>query len=97
MGYSGPMTHREYRTQRIWLDEQWNEPSRTDHYLIQIAAYVCYVLSKKSKINLSDFKLTFGIKDPAVRPQITKQKAAKRAKSRWLPFFKGLVREVKED
>lgn len=38
MGWTGPMTHRQYVAWQKWLSSQWNEPSRTDHYLMQVAA-----------------------------------------------------------
>ena len=38
-------THREYLTWIAWLDEQWNKPSKTDSYLMQIAMEVDRVLS----------------------------------------------------
>lgn len=90
------MTHREYRTWQVWLEKQWNEPDRTDHYLMQIAGYVCHVLSKKTRINLGNFKIPFEVIEPAaVKPQTTKEEATRRAKSRWLPLFKGVVRMIK--
>lgn len=35
------MTDRQFRAWCKWLDMQWDRPSRTDHYLMQIAAALC--------------------------------------------------------
>jgi hypothetical protein len=40
MGWIGPVTHRQYLAWQEWLDEQWDCPDRTDHYLMSIAAEV---------------------------------------------------------
>lgn len=49
-----------------WLDEQWNEPTRTDHYLMNIAAEVRRVnLAKpedQKSIELDMYKIPFEIK-----------------------------------
>ena len=37
MGWPGPMTHRQYLLWRVWSQEQWNRPSRSDHYLMAVA------------------------------------------------------------
>ena len=53
-------TERQFRTWIEWLDSQWNEPSLTDHYLMQIATEVRRVLSKNpNDIKLDDFKIEF--------------------------------------
>lgn len=30
------MTHRQYEAWQAWLRAEWNRPSRTDHYLMQL-------------------------------------------------------------
>jgi len=40
MGWCGPMTHRQFEVWQEWLNQQWNKPSRTDHYLLRIASYI---------------------------------------------------------
>ncbi len=37
MGWGFVMTHRQFLTWQEWLAEQWNTPSRTDHYLMRVA------------------------------------------------------------
>lgn len=54
------MTYREFLVWVDWLNEQWNRPSRTDHYLMQIAREVFCVL--RSRVSLDLFKLPFIIK-----------------------------------
>lgn len=76
-------THREYRTWTAWLEKQWSEPSRSDHYLMQIAREIRYVLSKKKMPGtFTMFKIPFGW-TKKVKPPTEKQKVSQ-AKSRWL-------------
>jgi hypothetical protein len=46
-----------------WLDQQWNVPSRSDNYLMQIAQEVKRVLHRDpNKVTLDEFKLEFNSK-----------------------------------
>lgn len=81
-------THREYRTWQVWLDQQWNEPSRTDNYLMQIAQEIRRVLHKHpERVKLDLFKILFEWRKRSVQPKITKEEATKRSKARWLGFL----------
>ena len=52
-------SHREYLTWMVWLNEEWNNPNRTDHYLMQIAQ----LLSDSKKVQgLNDLKIPFTLK-----------------------------------
>lgn len=63
-----------------WLDSQYEVPARGDFYLMQVAAEVRRVLSKKpSAIKLSDFHLRFSERAPA-----SKQQAAAVSKAAWV-------------
>jgi len=80
------LTHRQYRTLAAWLDEQWNHPTRSDHYLMQIAQEVRRVLAKdKREIKLEHFKLPFkraekrAPEDPATK----KARITAWSKARW--------------
>jgi len=94
-------TYREYRTWMIWLEEQWNEPSRTDYYLMQIAREVATVLMKNSDtVKVGQFKLPFEIKpklDQNSKPPKPDAKTiATRAKQGWLARLGGnVIRKVK--
>lgn len=55
MGWPGPLTHRQYETWQAWLEQQWNEPSRTDHYLMSVARMMCW----KDPPPLDKFKINF--------------------------------------
>jgi hypothetical protein len=39
MGWTGPMTERQFEGWNDWLSRQWNEPDRSDYYLMQVAAF----------------------------------------------------------
>lgn len=56
------MTHREYLTRMAAIESEWDEPSRTDHYLMQIAYYIVAANSEKKdqkRIKFDSFKMTF--------------------------------------
>jgi hypothetical protein len=53
-------THRQYLSWMHWLNEEWDNPSRTDLYLMQVACEVRRVLARHpNKVTMSDFKLKF--------------------------------------
>lgn len=79
-------THREYRTWSRWLELEWDKPSRSDWFLMQIAAEIRRVLSKKPKlIQLKHFflKFTTGKSDKPIEPEMTKEEATRIAKNKW--------------
>ncbi|MEM2932493.1 MAG: hypothetical protein QXI61_06600 [Nitrososphaerota archaeon] len=51
------ITYREYLLWKEWIDNQWNNPSRTDYYLMQIAR----MLSSR-KCSIDDFRLKFRLR-----------------------------------
>lgn len=54
------VSYREYMVRLHWLENQKNEPSRTDHYLMQIARYLDAIWAHKKKLeDLLKFKLPF--------------------------------------
>lgn len=70
------------------MDDQWNLPNRTDHYLMLIASEVRKVLSKNpNNIKLADFKLKF-ISFLEKPEEITQDSAAEWSKAKWLGKFK---------
>lgn len=64
MGWPGPMTARQFSAWRWWLDDEMNRPSRTDHYLMQVAYEVVRMSGRTMKnvdrIKLDDYRLEFG-------------------------------------
>lgn len=73
-------TYREYLLWLDWLDKQYNEPSRTDYYLMQIAMYVASKFSKKTW-KLKDFEIPFQVKTEMTEEE--KQQRALQSKSAW--------------
>jgi hypothetical protein len=58
MGWDGPMTYRQFKVWQAWLREEWNTPTRSDYYLMEIACEVRRVLSSKpGNIKVEHFKL----------------------------------------
>lgn len=55
MGWYGPLTHRQFLVWQVWLRNQWNQPSRSDFYTMQLTA----MQSAKEDVNPSDFVITF--------------------------------------
>ena len=75
-------THREYLTWMVWLKEERQTPKLTDYYLMQLAAEVRRVLSKKpNSIKMEHFEL----KSSTEKESLEQNKlAADMAKTRWL-------------
>jgi len=72
-------SHRDYKTWLVWEREQWNDPSRSDHYLMQIAQAI-YASKSRSSAALDKFKIPFKF----IRRQAqSNQNMADLAKSRW--------------
>jgi hypothetical protein len=58
MGWKGPVTHWQFIVWQVWLEQEWNKPSRTDHYLMQLNATVRGLVSK-DRTSLSDLQIKF--------------------------------------
>jgi len=83
------ITHREYLIWMRYLEEQWEKPSRTDNYLMQIAAEVRRVLhSNPRRIKQSHFLLSFNGKEKKKPTEEEKQRLIAAAKARWTTFTK---------
>jgi len=75
-------THREYLTWMAWLNKQWNEPSRTDHYIMQNTAAIQTIqrmLSKGAKPT-SDLKIPFVWKKQV---KLSQEERVARSKAAW--------------
>lgn len=89
-------THREYKAWQVWLDNQWNDPNLTHYYLMQIAAEVRRVLSKKPRdILLSHFKLLFTREKP-VTEEVKQEQKLFWSKSHWLGML-GLGKKLEAE
>lgn len=76
------VSHRDYKTWLIWEREQWNEPSRTDHYLMQITQAV-YASKSRSSTVLDKFKIPFKFLQRRMRHEQDQSNNVQIAKSRW--------------
>jgi len=75
-------THREYLMWIRYLDKEWNQPSRTDYYLMQIAAKIQGLFSKNStSIKIANFLLPFKRQKPKKPP--TQKELVAQSKARW--------------
>lgn len=82
------MSHREYLTRLAWIEENWNDPDRSDYYLMQIAQEIRKVMSKKPKnIKLDHLKIKFGMKEDLQKKQ------ADRSKQIWLQALNQLRKD----
>jgi len=62
MGWRGPLTDRQYAVWTAWLDEQWNHPELTDHYIMKLCSvYVNSKLEKGSWVKPEDFQSKFTV------------------------------------
>ena len=81
------ISHREYK---LWLqlfEAEWNEPNRSDHYLMQIAQEVRRGNFKKASAKLSSYKIPFT--KPTATHQSEREAYAKRAKALWMSRANG--------
>lgn len=79
--YMQTISHREFQTRIAFLNGTWENPSRSDHYLMTIAHAIQNVLRKNSKqFKPKEHKLTFKAK--------LKKETAESAKSRWFGFLR---------
>jgi hypothetical protein len=75
-------TERELECWLAHLDDEFDRPSRTDFYLMQIAAILVQVNSKKGKgVPLSGLRLRFG--DGQKRGPASVEQAAAWSKAKW--------------
>lgn len=63
MGWKGPLTHRQFLMWNHWYHNDFNNPSRTDFYLMQIAQEIVRGRVKHPRsVKLESFKLEFKTK-----------------------------------
>lgn len=86
------VSHREYLAKLSWLDDQWNEPTRSDYYLMQIAQKVVGVLAKQPE--LDTLKIPFEV--AGKKKKISKEQATIWSKQRWLGGIGKFVRKTKD-
>jgi hypothetical protein len=67
-----------------WLKKQWNEPSRSDYYMMQVAREVHCVLHKNpGQVKVGMFKIPFLFKKLVAVPQSVKERMVAHSKSFW--------------
>lgn len=74
---NGRVTRRQHYIMLLWLGEEWDRPTKTEYYLMQIACEARRVFSRKpDKIKMEHFKLEFGspLKRRRDKPEDTKNK-----------------------
>jgi hypothetical protein len=96
------LTYREYRLRLAWLEKQWNEPSRTDYYLMRIAQLLDALLRKGTRgamiKALYDFRILFvrkaakGSSDKDVRSQKEGEQRAEQSRTMWGTLLGGWKR-----
>lgn len=83
MGWSGPLTHRQYLAWQAWFDAEWDRPNRTDNYLMSIACEVRRSQSKRpARHKLEHMRLKFRRKHEQTGPPSQAQIDA--AKAVWM-------------
>lgn len=89
-------SHREYMLWMEWLAKDYDNPSRSDFYLMQITAYIKAFMQgfsgSKSKISLKDFLLEFSKKES----KADKETLLKLNKAKWFAIA-GLDSEILQD
>ena len=78
-------TYRQYKAWLDWLDEQWNIPSKQDHYLAKIVHTTKQVQTKK-KLDENDSMIKFKTRTSEKR---SKEEISTRSRSKWLGWLGG--------
>lgn len=109
LGWSGPMTYRQYLAWQAWIDMEWDRPSRSDWYAMQTAAEVQrgYLMNNHldpSQVREANMKLAFQRSRSAQATLSPDQEAAEEAqfqewqmqlsKARALAMRGNIVKEV---
>jgi hypothetical protein len=77
------MSYREYQAWQLRLEEAWNDPSRGDYYLMQIAAEICRGRVKDpNDVKVGSFKIPITFDRPKPKVPVSK-KMIGWAKSIW--------------
>jgi hypothetical protein len=101
MGWSGPMTHRQFVLWCHWLDYEYNLPSRTDYYLMQVACENRRTFSKHpDKIAIQNFRLTIGDSNNQQREATSREQRIEAMKQRWMGRMTApvtVIRDGKEE
>lgn len=85
MGWDGPLTHRQFIVWHAWLNEQFNEPSRTDYYLMQLSCEVRRILNKHpNRVKTDQFKLKFKYKEGKATDIQTREQKIQSTKNLWI-------------
>lgn len=81
-------SYREYLTTLSWLEEEWNVPSRSDYYMMQLITVVNRIMRKNPRsVKLEDAKMKFSRGPTKPQKSISREQAAAASKSRWLSFM----------
>lgn len=79
-------TYQDYLAWQQYLDEQYNEPSRTDYYLMQIACVLVNLFSGKNakRLSIGDFLLKLRWKPKRRKPTtMTLEQRTAQSKAAW--------------
>lgn len=93
MGWDGPVTHRQHTAHLAYEDMQWNQPSRTDHYLARLACELrripFSVWGRSVTLDPKDFILKFVTAGEKDRPVSDEQQKVldEMSKARWRSFL----------
>lgn len=91
--YLRTTTHRQHQLWLEWLEQQWNKPDRTDHYLMQIAWAAFHAFaSKRPPFKSKEWELPFKtIVDAIAKQEMERQEQPDS------PLGEGPRRLTKED
>ena len=108
-GYLDLVSHEEHKLWLAWLDMQWDTPSRSDWYLMQVAAEIEMLRTSKG-VYISSKKLPFRTvkvysshqgeeeyREDYQKESLTVEEATRVAKAQWAGVFKGRVETIKKD
>jgi hypothetical protein len=93
LGWPGPVTHRQHAAMLAWEAEEWNQPSRTDYYLMSLTAEVRRLFAQHpGRIQPDDCKLRFSVGTQARSESAERTPTAAEASERSLAIWQARLR-----
>ncbi len=90
LGWQSPLTHRQMVTWSLFDEEEYNHPSRNDHYLMSLHATLTRMFAKNpGQIKASDFKLLFSRGGEGKPTEEEKKEYVEHSKAMWIAAVGG--------
>lgn len=90
----GRWPDRVFRAALQWMRDQWNEPSRSDYYMMLVAMEVARKLARQpGKIQLKHFRIKFAEASQGMDPEKAKKFASELSRARLMAMVEAARRK----